>query len=169
MSREFELSLALGSNHQISAATVARIEQYIELALKWNSAINLVGRSTAAQMWERHIIDSAQIFKCATETQRVWLDLGSGGGYPGLPLALWHPQVPWALLDARRRKAEFLAAAGYGLNDWAAAKATAEDSRSTDDAKATAEDSRSTDDAKGTAEDSRSTIGLAGSREKRET
>lgn len=48
----------------------------------------------------RHLPDGA---RCA--------DLGSGGGYPGLPLALWHPRCIWALIDARRRKAEFLAAA----------------------------------------------------------
>lgn len=39
------------------------------------------------------------------------VDLGSGGGYPGLPLATWHPGVPWVLIDARRKKAEFLQAA----------------------------------------------------------
>jgi len=39
------------------------------------------------------------------------VDLGSGGGYPGLPLALWHPRIPWVLIDARRKKADFLAAA----------------------------------------------------------
>jgi 16S rRNA (guanine527-N7)-methyltransferase len=52
------------------------------------------------------------------------VDLGSGGGYPGLPLALWHPQVPWALLDARRRKAEFLAAAGALAGRFGAGKVT---------------------------------------------
>ena len=39
------------------------------------------------------------------------VDLGSGGGYPGLPLAIWHPRIPWVLMDARKKKAEFLAAA----------------------------------------------------------
>lgn len=119
MSRELELGQALGSNHQIGAATVARIEQYIELALKWNSAINLVGRSTAAQMWERHVIDSAQIFKCAAETQRVWLDLGSGGGFPGIVIAVLaddiFPQLRVSLVESDKRKAVFLSEVGRQL------------------------------------------------------
>ena len=119
MSRELELGQALGVNHQIGVATVGRIEQFIELALKWNSAINLVGRSTAAQMWERHVIDSAQIFKCASETQRVWLDLGSGGGFPGIVIAVLaaeiFPQLRVSLVESDKRKAVFLSEAGRQL------------------------------------------------------
>ena len=119
MSRELELGQALGGNHQIGVATVGRIEQFIELALKWNSAINLVGRSTASQMWERHVIDSAQIFKCASETQRVWLDLGSGGGFPGIVIAVLaaeiFPQLRVSLVESDKRKAVFLSEAGRQL------------------------------------------------------
>ncbi len=119
MSRELELAHALGADHQIGAATVARIEQFIELALKWNSAINLVGRSTARQMWERHVIDSAQIFKCASQNQRVWLDLGSGGGFPGIVVAVLadeiFPQLRVSLVESDKRKAVFLSEAGRQL------------------------------------------------------
>lgn len=119
MSRELELARALGSNHRIGAATVGRIEQFIELALKWNSAINLVARSTALQMWERHVIDSAQIFKCASENQRVWLDLGSGGGFPGIVIAVLaaeiFPQLRVSLVESDKRKAVFLSEAGRQL------------------------------------------------------
>lgn len=119
MNRDIELTKALGGSHSVGAATVARIEQFIELALKWNSAINLVGRSTAPQIWERHVIDSAQIFKCATQDQRVWLDLGSGGGFPGIIVAILadeiFPKLRVHLVESDKRKAVFLSESGRQL------------------------------------------------------
>lgn len=81
-----------------------------------NAWLNLTRIATPRDYLKNHVLDS---LTGATDTRLRQLaagapcvDLGSGGGYPGLPLALWHPHVPWALLDARRKKAEFLAAAG---------------------------------------------------------
>ena len=54
---------------------------------KWASTINLVAPSTKADLWQRHIADSAQIFKIAPEPKH-WIDLGSGGGFPGIITAI---------------------------------------------------------------------------------
>ena len=119
MSREVELAQALGGARLVGATTVARIEQFIELVLKWNSAINLVGRSTALQIWERHVLDSVQIFKCAAPDQRVWLDLGSGGGFPGIVIAIladeFFPHLRVHLVESDKRKAVFLSESGRQL------------------------------------------------------
>lgn len=80
-----------------------------------NRWLNLTRLTAPREYLKNHLLDSLAVvsdvrFKRLAEG--AWCaDLGSGGGYPGIPLALWHPRVPWALLDARRRKAEFLAAA----------------------------------------------------------
>ena len=119
MSREVELAQALGGARLVGATSVARIEQFIELVLKWNSAINLVGRSTALQIWERHVLDSVQIFKCAAPDQRVWLDLGSGGGFPGIVIAIladeFFPHLRVHLVESDKRKAVFLSESGRQL------------------------------------------------------
>lgn len=119
MSRDLELGQALGINQAVGGACVARIERFIELTLKWNQSINLVGRSTASQMWDRHIIDSAQIFRCASQDHRVWLDLGSGGGFPGIVIAIladeFFPDLRVSLVESDKRKAVFLSEAGRQL------------------------------------------------------
>lgn len=119
MSRGLELGQALGVNHAIGEVCIGRIDRFIDLTLKWNQSINLVGRSTASQMWERHVIDSAQIFRCASQEHRVWLDLGSGGGFPGIVIAILadeiFPNLRISLVESDKRKAVFLAEAGRQL------------------------------------------------------
>ena len=80
-----------------------------------NRWLNLTRIAGARDYLKLHVLDSltltrdARLARLAAGTPCV--DLGSGGGYPGLPLARWRPQAPWVLADARRKKAEFLAAA----------------------------------------------------------
>lgn len=72
----------------VSRETLTRLESYAALLIKWNKAINLVSPKSLDTLWERHFRDSAQLCDLiATETKQI-LDLGSGGGFPGLVLAI---------------------------------------------------------------------------------
>jgi 16S rRNA (guanine527-N7)-methyltransferase len=80
-----------------------------------NAWLNLTRLTAPRDYLKQHVLDSLSVVG-DTRLRHLadgapCVDLGSGGGYPGLPLALWHPTIPWVLADARRRKAEFLAAA----------------------------------------------------------
>ncbi len=77
---------------------------------KWNPAINLVGRSTLADAWRRHVQDSAQLLAHAPAGATRWLDLGSGAGFPGLVLAILGAGEVH-LVESDGRKATFLAEA----------------------------------------------------------
>ena len=91
----------------VSRETLARLSRYLELLRRWQAAINLVGASTLADPWRRHILDCAQIAPHVPRTARIVLDLGSGAGLPGLVLALLG--VPGVqLVESDRRKAQFL-------------------------------------------------------------
>jgi 16S rRNA (guanine527-N7)-methyltransferase len=91
----------------VSRETLARLEAYAELLVRWSARINLVGRDTLANLWRRHMLDSAQLRAFVPETALSLIDLGSGAGFPGLVLAiLGVPQVE--LVEADARKAAFL-------------------------------------------------------------
>jgi 16S rRNA (guanine527-N7)-methyltransferase len=91
----------------VSRETLARLEAYAELLTRWSARINLVGRDTIADLWRRHILDSAQLRKYVPERVQSMIDLGSGAGLPGLVLAvLGVPGVE--LVEADSRKCAFL-------------------------------------------------------------
>jgi 16S rRNA (guanine527-N7)-methyltransferase len=91
----------------VSRETLARLEAYAELLTQWSARINLVGRDTLADLWRRHILDSAQLHGFIPRSARSMIDLGSGAGLPGLVLAiLGIPDIE--LVEADSRKAAFL-------------------------------------------------------------
>lgn len=91
----------------VSRETLARLEAYAALLIQWSARINLVGRDTIADLWRRHILDSAQLLRLVPDSARNLLDLGSGAGLPGLVLAiLGMPGVE--LVEADSRKSAFL-------------------------------------------------------------
>lgn len=106
----------------VSRETCAKLEHYERLLRKWSRAINLVARPTLEDIWTRHFLDSAQLHSLAPETARTWADLGSGGGFPGLVIAILaaerSPFVEVTLVEADRRKAAFLTTVSreMGLN-----------------------------------------------------
>ena len=70
----------------VSRETSARLDRLVELLLEWQQTRNLIAASTIPNIWTRHIADSLQLLELAPEA-RIWVDLGSGGGFPGLVLA----------------------------------------------------------------------------------
>ncbi len=91
----------------VSRETLACLEAHLALLERWQRRIELVGRSTLADPWRRHLLDSAQLRPLIPEGARRLVDLGSGAGFPGLVLAiLGVPEVH--LIEADRRKAAFL-------------------------------------------------------------
>lgn len=95
----------------VSRETLYKLEALHDLVLKWNPAINLVSKSSVDQLWERHIWDSAQIAQLNT-TGRLWVDIGSGGGFPGLVVAILSletmPERKIVMIESDTRKAAFL-------------------------------------------------------------
>lgn len=96
----------------VSRETLARLERYAALLKKWNPKVNLVARSTIDDLWTRHIGDSAQVFGLAPPFWTHWVDLGSGGGFPGMVVAILaaekNPAGAVSLVESDRRKAAFL-------------------------------------------------------------
>jgi len=97
----------VGKLLNVSRETLCQFEAYLKLLEKWQRRINLVANSTMADVWERHILDSAQLFRfCPPNTKKI-LDVGSGAGFPGLVLAIMgDAQVD--LVESDQRKAIFL-------------------------------------------------------------
>ena len=90
----------------VSRETGARLEAYVDLLATWQKRINLVGPSTLADPWRRHILDSAQLVPHIGAGKRV-VDLGSGAGFPGLVLAILG-DFEVHLIESDQRKAVFL-------------------------------------------------------------
>ncbi len=102
----------------VSRETADRLIAFEALFRKWSTAINLASPSTLADLWERHILDSAQIFPLASNATR-WLDLGSGGGFPGIVTACFLADRPGAsidLIESAGKKAAFLRTAAGQLH-----------------------------------------------------
>ena len=92
----------------ISRETEERLDRYVELLLNWQSKINLLSPSTLPELWTRHVADSLQLIPLAPQA-RIWADLGSGGGFPGLPIALaGEAGTRVHLIESNGKKAAFL-------------------------------------------------------------
>src|ERR1700722_11326119 len=94
----------------VSRETEARLDRYVKLLREWQAKTNLVAPSTLPQLWTRHIADSLQLLDLAPSA-KVWIDLGSGGGFPGVVLACALAETPGAmvhLVERNAKKAAFL-------------------------------------------------------------
>jgi 16S rRNA (guanine527-N7)-methyltransferase len=95
----------------VSRETMDRLSLYESLLRKWQKRINLVSNSTLEELWQRHILDSAQLAGLAPEGALRWADLGSGGGFPGLVIAILlreRPGLEMHLVESDQRKCIFM-------------------------------------------------------------
>lgn len=90
-------------------AAMERLELLIAELLAENQRQNLISRPSEAQVWQRHIADSAQLLRFVPrETSGAWLDLGTGAGFPGLVIAAIEPEREVVLVESRARRVEWL-------------------------------------------------------------
>ncbi|MEI8275972.1 MAG: 16S rRNA (guanine(527)-N(7))-methyltransferase RsmG [Hyphomicrobiales bacterium] len=94
----------------VSRETQRRLDLFVDLLLVWQQKTNLIASSTIATIWTRHIADSLQLLDLAPDA-RVWVDFGSGGGFPAIPIACALADRPGAivhLIESNGKKAAFL-------------------------------------------------------------
>ena len=96
----------------VSRETIDDLKNFDALVAKWTPKINLVSKSDAQHIWERHIVDSVQIYQFAPGPFEKWVDIGSGGGFPGIVMAILgkakQPDAHFTLIESDLRKATFL-------------------------------------------------------------
>ena len=94
----------------VSRETEIRLDRFVELLREWQAKTNLVAPSTLPTLWTRHIADSLQLLTLAPDA-KIWVDLGSGGGFPGIVLACALAEVSGGmvhLIERNAKKAAFL-------------------------------------------------------------
>jgi 16S rRNA (guanine527-N7)-methyltransferase len=94
----------------VSRETIARLDRFVELLVAWQQHTNLIARSTMPTLWTRHVADSLQLVGFAADA-RIWADLGTGGGFPGLVVACAVAETEGAhvhLVESIGKKATFL-------------------------------------------------------------
>lgn len=79
---------AVFAQYNVSRESFSRLQAYVALLLKWQARINLIGPSTAEQVWSRHIADALQLIPLLPPGAKSLADLGSGAGIPGLVLSI---------------------------------------------------------------------------------
>lgn len=98
--------------YNVSRETKEKIETYKTLVLEWNCKFNLISKSSVEHIWERHILDSVQLYKYIRPTDKILLDLGSGAGFPGMVLAIMaeqlNPELSINLVESIGKKTLFL-------------------------------------------------------------
>jgi 16S rRNA (guanine527-N7)-methyltransferase len=94
----------------VSRETMNRLDRFVEVLLRWQQHTNLISASSVQHLWTRHVADSLQLLALAPEA-KIWADLGSGGGFPGLALACALADKPGAkvhLVESKAKKCAFL-------------------------------------------------------------
>lgn len=102
---------------ELDEVQLEQLQRYVGLLLRWNKRVNLLSRRDTDRVWSRHVLDALSI-RFLIGGPKV-MDLGSGGGLPGIPLAITTPDHEFTLLDRSERKTRFLthAVATLGLEN----------------------------------------------------
>ena len=96
----------------VSRETLKKLEMFETVVRKWNPKINLVSKKSLEELRTRHILDSIQVFRSIDEKPTHWVDIGSGGGFPGIVIAILcseeSPNTKVTLIESDQRKCAFL-------------------------------------------------------------
>lgn len=106
--------LSAAAGRDVSRETFDKLAVFVDLLMAEAERQNLIAPSTLESVWERHILDSAQLVRFEPFPGAIWVDIGSGAGLPGLVIALL-TQGPMTLIEPRRLRAEFLGEAAKTL------------------------------------------------------
>jgi 16S rRNA (guanine527-N7)-methyltransferase len=113
------MDAALWQRLAVGEDGLAQARDFAAMVAKWTARINLVARSTLPDLWERHVEDSARIYPLAPENAAIWADFGSGGGFPGIVVAILakarKAPTRFVLVESDQRKATFLREAARQL------------------------------------------------------
>lgn len=106
--------LAAAAGRDVSRETVEKLEVFGAMLVEESQRQNLVARSTIGDLWDRHLLDSAQLVRFEPRPGATWLDVGSGAGLPGIVIACL-VDGPVTLCEPRRLRADFLHKVGESL------------------------------------------------------
>ena len=109
--QRFECAEDLLHIDNVSRESLPGLEAYVDLLVRWQASINLIGPATVDDIWHRHVADSLQLLKHVPEDTASVLDMGSGAGLPGLVLALARPAgsaFTVHLIESNAKKCAFL-------------------------------------------------------------
>lgn len=94
-----------------------KLERFMELSLEWNQKINLISRKDTEYIVEKHLLPSLSMAKiCTFSNNSKVLDVGTGGGFPGIPLAICFPEVNFLLVDSIAKKVNVVESIAKELN-----------------------------------------------------
>lgn len=105
-----------------SEAQLNQLEELAQRLIAENAKQNLISKRSESQIWKRHIADSIQLLEHvpgeiqSTLPQGIWLDLGSGAGFPGLVIAILRPQWRMICIESRKRRVEWLESVSRDFN-----------------------------------------------------
>ncbi len=112
---EDEAIAQLTQRLNVPRETISALRHVADLIMTENRNQNLIASGTEASIWERHILDSAQLLLLVRACDGTWLDVGTGAGFPGLVLAVM-TQSEHVFVERRAKRAEFLRAAAATLS-----------------------------------------------------
>lgn len=111
--RESEEAAREAIRASVEPAVFQALETFVASCREWGRVTNLVSAEDRERLWERHVADSLQLVPLSADAGPAWIDLGSGGGFPGLVVAIARKDTRMTLVEANRKKASFLLQAAH--------------------------------------------------------